>query len=232
MNDSYILIVEDETSIRELIAFACVSAGFTVKGCENTQKAQALLEEQRPSLILLDYMLPDKSGVQWLEELRQAPETVTLPVIMLTARGSEADRVNGLNAGADDYIVKPFMPRELTARINAVLRRARVLAPTPNPEPLVRCGPLEMDEKRCEARVDGQTLTLSAKEFKLLLVFAKNPGRVYSREMLLELVWDNAYIDERTVDVHMLRLRKQLQGTACENLLQTVRGLGYRANVV
>ena len=138
MNDSYILIVEDETSIRELIAFACVSAGFTVKGCENTQKAQALLEEQRPSLILLDYMLPDKSGVQWLEELRQAPETVTLPVIMLTARGSEADRVNGLNAGADDYIVKPFMPRELTARINAVLRRARVLAPTPNPEPLVR----------------------------------------------------------------------------------------------
>lgn len=231
MDNSYILIVEDETSIRELIAFACVSAGFKVKGCENTQKAEALLAEERPALILLDYMLPGKSGIQWLEELRQSPQTVTLPVIMLTARGSEADRVDGLNAGADDYIVKPFMPKELTARINAVLRRTRVLAPAPIPDPLVRCGTLEMDEKRVQARVDGQELSLSAKEFKLLLVFAKNPGRVYSRDLLLDLVWDNAYIDERTVDVHMLRLRKQLQGTSCENLLQTVRGLGYRANV-
>ena len=231
MHDSYILIVEDETAIRELIAFACVGAGFTVKGCENTQKAQTLVDEQRPALILLDYMLPDKSGVQWLEELRAQPETQTLPVIMLTARGGEDDRVKGLNAGADDYIVKPFMPRELTARINAVLRRAQRLAPAATQDPVIRCGALEIDEKRCEARVGAQALSLSATEFKLLLVFAKNPGRVFSRDVLLNQVWDNAYIDERTVDVHMLRLRKQLQGTACENLLQTVRGLGYRANV-
>ena len=176
-------------------------------------------------------MLPDKSGVQWLEELRAQPETQTLPVIMLTARGGEDDRVKGLNAGADDYIVKPFMPRELTARINAVLRRTQRLAPIVAPDPIIRCGALEIDEKRCEARVGAQALSLSATEFKLLLVFAKNPGRVFSRDVLLNQVWDNAYIDERTVDVHMLRLRKQLQGTACENLLQTVRGLGYRANV-
>lgn len=232
MHDDYILIVEDETSIRELIAFACVSAGFKVMGCENTQKAQALVDEKRPALILLDYMLPDKSGIDWLEELRAEPATAYLPIIMLTARGSESDRVKGLNAGADDYIVKPFMPRELTARINAVLRRTQRLAAAPKPEkePLIRCGALEMDEKRCEARVGDKALDLSATEFKLLLVFAKNPGRVFSRDVLLNQVWDNAYIDERTVDVHMLRLRKQLQGTACENLLQTVRGLGYRAN--
>ena len=151
---------------------------------------------------------------------------------MVTAKGETFDKVLGLELGADDYIVKPFMPRELTARINAVLRRTQRLATVPKPEkePLIRCGALEMDEKRCEARVGDKALDLSATEFKLLLVFAKNPGRVFSRDVLLNQVWDNAYIDERTVDVHMLRLRKQLQGTACENLLQTVRGLGYRAN--
>ena len=228
-----ILVVEDESAIRTLITFACAGAGFEVESVDSAIKAESLIDSSMPDLVLLDYMLPELSGVDWLIQLREKPRTKHLPVIMLTARGSESDRVKGLNAGADDYIVKPFMPRELIARIQAVLRRYQYQsdqgASTINTK--VICGPLTMDEASYEASVDGEPISLSAKEFKLLLVFAKNPERVYSREMLLSLVWDNAYVDERTVDVHMLRLRKQLQGTKAENLLQTVRGLGYRAHV-
>lgn len=230
---SKILIVEDEAPIRTLISFACAGAGFEVQSCDSVKAAQALMDSQLPDLILLDYMLPETSGVEWLEQLRNNEQTQHLPVIMLTARGSESDRVKGLNAGADDYIVKPFMPRELIARIQAVMRRYHIhseRAPLTQ-NTLIKCGPLVMDESSYKAEVNGEPVSLSAKEFKLLSVFAKNPERVYSREMLLNLVWDNAYVDERTVDVHMLRLRKQLQGTAAENLLQTVRGLGYRAHL-
>lgn len=228
-----ILIVEDEAPIRTLISFACAGAGFEVESCDSVIAAQALLDSQKPDLVLLDYMLPEISGVEWLEKLRSDEKTRHLPVIMLTARGSETDRVKGLNAGADDYIVKPFMPRELIARIQAVMRRYNIQGEktVTATSSLIKCGPLTMDEASYKAEVDGEPIALSAKEFKLLLVFAKNPERVYSREMLLSLVWDNAYVDERTVDVHMLRLRKQLQGTAAENLLQTVRGLGYRAHL-
>ena len=228
-----ILVVEDESAIRTLITFACAGAGFEVASVDSAIKAQAMIDSSMPDLVLLDYMLPELSGVDWLIQLREKPQTRHLPVIMLTARGSESDRVKGLNAGADDYIVKPFMPRELIARIQAVLRRYQYQSgagAAPVSTKIV-CGPLTMDEASYEANVDGVPLSLSAKEFKLLLVFAKNPERVYSREMLLSLVWDNAYVDERTVDVHMLRLRKQLQGTKAESLLQTVRGLGYRAHV-
>lgn len=227
-----ILIVEDEAPIRTLISFACAGAGFEVECTDSAVTAQRIVEENRPDLVLLDYMLPELSGVEWLEKLHADPKTKDLPVIMLTARGSESDRVKGLNAGADDYVVKPFMPRELIARIQAVLRRYRIQSQNRGgTDDVVVCGPLTMNESSFEAKVDDVPLSLSAKEFKLLLVFAKNPERVYSREMLLQLVWDNAYVDERTVDVHMLRLRKQLQGIKAENLLQTVRGLGYRAHV-
>ena len=227
-----ILIVEDEAPIRTLISFACAGAGFEVECTDSAVTAQRIVEENRPDLVLLDYMLPELSGVEWLEKLHADPKSKDLPVIMLTARGSESDRVKGLNAGADDYVVKPFMPRELIARIQAVLRRYRIQSQNRGgTDDVVVCGPLTMNESSFEAKVDDVPLSLSAKEFKLLLVFAKNPERVYSREMLLQLVWDNAYVDERTVDVHMLRLRKQLQGTKAENLLQTVRGLGYRAHV-
>lgn len=227
-----ILIVEDEAPIRTLISFACAGAGFEIECTDSAVTAQRIVEENRPDLVLLDYMLPELSGVEWLEKLHADPKTKDLPVIMLTARGSESDRVKGLNAGADDYVVKPFMPRELIARIQAVLRRYRIQSQNRGgTDDVVVCGPLAMNESSFEAKVDDVPLSLSAKEFKLLLVFAKNPERVYSREMLLQLVWDNAYVDERTVDVHMLRLRKQLQGTKAENLLQTVRGLGYRAHV-
>lgn len=227
---TFLLIVEDELPIRELVSFVCEREGFEVVGAADVGEACAALKARRPDLILLDRMLPDRSGQSWLEDLKKNPETVGLPVIMLTARGEERDRVEALDAGADDYIVKPFFPRELVARIRAVLRRqgqekARVERCEEN---VVRCGPLVMNEARFEASVDGVPVKLSGKEFRLLHLFASHPGRVFSRAQLLEAVWESVYVDERTVDVHMLRLRKALAGTAAEDLIETVRGVGYR----
>lgn len=227
---TFLLIVEDELPIRELVSFVCEREGFEVVGAADVGEACAALKARRPDLILLDRMLPDRSGQSWLEDLKKNPETVGLPVIMLTARGEERDRVEALDAGADDYIVKPFFPRELVARIRAVLRRqgqekARVERCEEN---VVRCGPLVMNEARFEASVDGVPVKLSGKEFRLLHLFASHPGRVFSRTQLLEAVWESVYVDERTVDVHMLRLRKALAGTAAEDLIETVRGVGYR----
>ena len=171
-------------------------------------------------------MLPDCSGLDWLKELKANPTTDNFPVIMLTARGQEDDRVNGLEAGADDYIVKPFSPRELIARIKAVIRRKG----GKEEGEVIRIGPLVIDIDRFEARVSGEPLRLSAVEFRFLALFAKHPGRVYSRAQLIERIWGfSADIDERTVDVHMLRLRKQLSGTEAADFIETVRGLGYRA---
>jgi two-component system phosphate regulon response regulator PhoB len=227
---TFLLIVEDELPIRELVSFVCEREGFEVVGAADVGEACAALKARRPDLILLDRMLPDRSGQSWLEDLKKNPETAGLPVIMLTARGEERDRVEALDAGADDYIVKPFFPRELVARIRAVLRRqgqekARVERCEEN---VVRCGPLVMNEARFEASVDGVPVKLSGKEFRLLHLFASHPGRVFSRAQLLEAVWESVYVDERTVDVHMLRLRKALAGTAAEDLIETVRGVGYR----
>lgn len=230
-----LLTVEDETAIRELLAFICETDGHEVVKAASLAEARAALTADRPDLILLDVMLPDGSGFDFLREVRSTPALVGVPVMMITARGDEADRVNGLDAGADDYIVKPFMPRELTARIRAVLRRT-VAAPSDTSEltamrdveSVVRCGPLVMNETRFEATADGVLLKLSVKEFRLLLLFASRPGRVFSRAQLLDAVWGNAYVDERTVDVHMLRLRKALAGTPAEHLIETVRGVGYR----
>ncbi len=227
---TFLLIVEDELPIRELVSFVCEREGFEVVGAADVGEACAALKARRPDLILLDRMLPDRSGQSWLEDLKKDPETADLPVIMLTARGEERDRVEALDAGADDYIVKPFFPRELVARIRAVLRRqgqekARVERCDEN---VVRCGPLVMNEARFEASVDGVPVKLSGKEFRLLHLFASHPGRVFSRAQLLEAVWESVYVDERTVDVHMLRLRKALAGTAAEDLIETVRGVGYR----
>lgn len=227
---TFLLIVEDELPIRELVSFVCEREGFEVVGAADVGEACSALKARRPDLILLDRMLPDRSGQSWLEDLKKNPETAGLPVIMLTARGEERDRVEALDAGADDYIVKPFFPRELVARIRAVLRRqgqekARVERCEEN---VVRCGPLVMNEARFEASVDGVPVKLSGKEFRLLHLFASHPGRVFSRAQLLEAVWESVYVDERTVDVHMLRLRKALAGTAAEDLIETVRGVGYR----
>ncbi|MGN1209612.1 MAG: winged helix-turn-helix domain-containing protein, partial [Duodenibacillus sp.] len=183
-----------------------------------------LLAKKRVSLILLDWMLPDLSGLQWLEQLKRDTRWSNLPVIMLTARTTESDKVAGLDAGADDYIVKPFSPRELMARVRAVLRRG-----ASESEKTVHCGPLVMNLSRFNAQVDGVEVKLGVLEFRMLWVLASSPGRVYSRSQLLTRVWDDAVgFDERTVDVHILRLRKQLSGTAARDLVQTVRGVGYK----
>lgn len=234
-----ILIVEDETAIRELVAFVCEAAGYRTARAGSIGEAKAAFAAERPDLILLDRMLPDVSGLSWLREMQAADKAAgraSVPVIILTARGDEADRVEGLDAGADDYIVKPFLPRELTARIRAVLRRRDMAAAAAGggsgtedeQDRIIRCGPLVINETRFEATAGGTPLKLSAKEFRLLSLFASKPGRVFSRASLLEAVWESAFVDERTVDVHMLRLRKVLAGTPAENLLETVRGVGYR----
>ena len=163
-------------------------------------------------------------------QLRASEDYAEIPVVLLTARGTEEDRVSGLEAGADDYVVKPFSPRELVARLRAVLRRRTGSVGTDTKESVLQCGPLPMDELKFEATVSGQPVKLGVIEFKLLQQMAKTPGRVYSREQLLSRVWDDdaATIDERTVDVHILRLRKQLSATDAKDMVETVRGLGYR----
>lgn len=221
-----ILVVEDEPAIRELIGFACESSGYAVLRAGSVKEASDLLSQHRVHLILLDWMLPDLSGLQWLDKLKRDERYAAVPVIMLTARGTESDKVAGLDAGADDYVVKPFSPRELIARMRAVLRRGGTEA-----EKTVTCGPLTINEARFSAKVEGEPIKLGVIEFKMLLVLASSPGRVYSRAQLLSRVWDDSTeLDERTVDVHILRLRKQLAGTAAASLVETVRGLGYRAN--
>ncbi len=227
-----VMIVEDETAIRELLSFICEKENWRTVKAGSLDEAGRLIRQTKPDLILLDVMLPDGSGFDWLNRLKRDETSRDYPVIMLTARGDEIDRVEGLESGADDYVVKPFLPRELIARIRAVLRRNKVTAllneiPDEEAGRIVR-GPLVLDEARFEATVNGEPLKLSVKEFRLLHLFAKHPGRVLSRSQVLNAVWGNQIVDVRTVDVHMLRLRKALSGTAAENLLETVRGVGYR----
>ncbi len=220
-----ILIVEDEPAIQELVSYTCTSNGYQVRAASSVSAAWEAIRAQLPDLILLDWMLPDRSGIELLRELRAQERTRQVPIIMLTAKGSEADRVSGLDAGADDYIVKPFSPRELASRLRAVFRRR---SPQHGGEPL-EYGPLSIDPARHEVRVNNQAITLGLAEFKLLKFLVSHPERVYSRAQLLDKVWgDHVYIEERTVDVHVLRLRKALMAQDAQHLVQTVRGLGYR----
>jgi two-component system phosphate regulon response regulator PhoB len=220
-----ILVVEDEPAIGELVAFACANQGFEVRRAETAAAARSNVDRQLPDLVILDWMLPDRSGVELLRELRGQDRTRELPVIMLTARGTESDRVSGLDAGADDYVVKPFSPKELMSRVRAVLRRR---APQLSGEPL-SYGPIRIDPARHEVTVGEVPIKLGMAEFKLLRFLVGHPERVYSRSQLLDNVWgDHVFIEERTVDVHVLRLRKALTPSGAQNLVQTVRGLGYR----
>lgn len=220
-----ILVVEDEPAIQELVAYACSVQGHEVRRADSVLVARAAIDRELPDLVILDWMLPDQSGVELLRELRAHERTRSLPVIMLTARGAEADRVAGLDAGADDYVVKPFSPKELGARIKAVIRRG---APQLAGERLT-VGPLAIDAARHEVSVAGRPVKLGLAEFKLLRFLAGNPERVYSRAQLLDKVWgDHVFIEERTVDVHILRLRKALAAVDAAGLVQTVRGIGYR----
>ena len=222
-----VLVVEDEDDIAELLRFGLQRAGFAVTWVKNLTDARASVKKSLPDLILLDWMLPDGEGVQWLTQLRSDERSKMLPIIMLTARAQEADKLKGLEGGADDYLTKPFSPKELIARINNVLRRS---APQHVAQVLAIGQSVLNDDDHTLAKNDGSLHeTLGNTEFKLLKFLVTHPNKSYSRAQLLDCVWgDHVYIEERTVDVHVLRLRKILQRFDLENALETVRGVGYR----
>lgn len=220
-----ILVVEDEPAIQELVSYTCSSHGYQVRRVDSAGSAQAAIRDRLPDLVILDWMLPDRTGIELLRELRAHERTRALPVIMLTAKGAEGDRVAGLDAGADDYVVKPFSPRELVSRVRAVFRRR---APDKSGESL-SYGPVAIDPARHEVTVDGKPVRIGLAEFKLLKFMMSQPDRVFTRGQLLDSVWgDHVFVEERTVDVHVLRLRKALAAANAQHLVQTVRGLGYR----
>ena len=223
-----ILIVEDEPAVRELLATTLAGAGYDVLEAPDAAAAQDLVAAKNPSLILLDWMLPGMSGLEFAKWLKKDPQLSELPVIMLTARDEENYKVLGLEAGIDDYVTKPFSTRELLARIKAVLRRSG----GESHDRIRVDGGLEMDLVQHRVLADDKPLLVGPTEFKLLHFFLTHQERVYSRSQLLDLVWGrNVYIEERTVDVHIRRLRKALEPHSLENLVQTVRGVGYRFSV-
>ncbi len=220
-----ILIVEDETAIREMVRFAIARAGFKPREAADAHQAEVLIADRIPDLILLDWMLPGTSGIDLARRLRRAESTRAVPIILLTARGEEEDKVRGFEVGVDDYVTKPFSPRELVARMWAVLRRAS----PGGEEDRVELGDLLLDNASHRVSVGGEELHLGPTEFRLLHFFMTHPERVYSRGQILDRVWGgNVYIEERTVDVHIRRLRKALEPSGHDHLLQTVRGSGYR----
>jgi two-component system phosphate regulon response regulator PhoB len=220
-----ILIVEDEQAIREMVCLALSQGGYDCLEAADTNEAQQRILEGLPDLILLDWMLPGMSGIDYARKLRRDKLTQGVPVIMLTARTQEEDKVRGLDTGADDYITKPFSTRELVARIKALLRRT---APQATDEPVEVRG-LALDPVTHRVQAGDIKLELGPMEFRLLHFFMTHPERVHSRERILDSVWgNNVYVEERTVDVHIRRLRKALTPSGHDNLIQTVRGAGYR----
>jgi len=222
-----ILIVEDERPIREMIAFHLMRAGYDTLEAEDCREARQLLADERPSLALIDWMLPDMSGLELTRMLKRDKEFEDLAVIMLTARADEHDKVTGLEGGADDYMTKPFSPRELVARIKAVLRRSGSAE-----NEVVSSGEIELDAAAHRVLVKGTEVHLGPTEYRLLKYLMTHPDRVYSRNQLLDRVWGaNVYVEERTVDVHVRRLRKALTEHGVERYIQTVRGSGYRFSI-
>jgi two-component system, OmpR family, phosphate regulon response regulator PhoB len=220
-----ILLVEDDTAVREVLRGPLQKAGLHVIEAGDVRQAKEAIVQQIPDLILLDWMLPDVSGVEWARTLKSAPHTRGIPIIMLTARGEEEDRIKGLEVGADDYVTKPFSPRELIARIRAVLRRT---APTSSDEPVEIDG-LRLDPVSHRVSAEGKTLEMGPTEYRLLHFFMTHQDRVFTRGQLLDNVWGtNVYVEERTVDVHIRRLRMALATTGHDGLVQTIRGAGYR----
>jgi len=224
MEEKRILVVEDERAIREMVVFTLKRAGFTVTEAEDASAARRALVDHSPDLVLLDWMLPDLSGLELARALRRDEGTRELPIIMLTARAAEDDKVMGLESGADDYLTKPFSARELVARIQALLRRAAGA----DGEALA-IGDLRLDPASHRVSADGAEVVLGPTEYRLLKFFMSQPERVFSRAQVLDRVWGgNVYIEERTVDVHIRRLRKALAPHRCDSYIQTVRGSGYR----
>ncbi|MEW5756340.1 MAG: phosphate regulon transcriptional regulator PhoB [Pseudomonadota bacterium] len=221
----HILVVDDEPAIRDMLSYSLGQSGYEVSLAEDVRAARRKLAERLPDLILLDWMMPEISGPEFARGLKKDEATKHIPIIMLTARDDEADKVRGLEIGADDYITKPFSTRELFARIKAVMRRVSPHAE----EDLIEFHGLSIDKAGHRVTAGGQLLELGPTEFKLLLFFVTHPERVYTRSQLLDQVWGSGvYIEDRTVDVHIRRLRKALEPVQLENYVQTVRGTGYR----
>ncbi|MEH8024065.1 phosphate regulon transcriptional regulator PhoB [Gallibacterium anatis] len=218
-----ILIVEDERAIREMVALYLLKQNYEVIEAEDYQSAVNRLEEQ-PQLILLDWMLPGRSGIMFIEYLKKQEQTAKIPIIMLTARSAEEDCITCLNAGADDYITKPFSPKILLARIEALWRRSY-----DPPSQIVSFENLQIDQQAQRISVENQFVELSATEYKLLLFLMTHPEKVYSREQLLNHIWgDDIYVEDRTVDSYIRRLRRSLEPFQADRYVQTVRGFGYR----
>jgi|SRR3989338_1774187 len=229
MMSARILIVEDEPAIQELLAFNVTQAGFQASRAEDAEGAWREIRDHVPDLILLDWMLPGISGVALAKQLRADARTKEIPIIMLTARGDERDKISGLESGADDYMTKPFSPRELMARIRAVLRRH-----VPQmPDETVAAGGLELSPSKHRVSAKGSILELGPTEFRLLHFFMTHAERVYNRTQLLDQVWGTqVFVEERTVDVHIRRLRAALEPAGMDKLIQTVRGSGYRFSAI
>ena len=221
-----IMVVEDERDIAALVAYHLTKEGYRVRTVGTGQDALTALGSERPDLVVLDLMLPEMSGYQILEEMRRRPELQEVPVVVLTARREEADRIRGLELGADDYLTKPFSPQELVLRIEAVLRRVRA-APVSGSGRVLAAGPLRVDLSAMAVAVEGEPVDLTPTEYRLLVSLLERKGRVQSRQQLLESAWDiHVRIETRTVDMHIQRLRAKL-GEAGD-LIETVRGFGYR----
>ena len=221
-----ILVVEDEDAIRDLLTLILQQAGFTSQAVNSLTEAKKALADIYPDLILLDWMLPDGSGIDWLRSLKKHESYKSLPVLVLTARGEEEDKVKGLEGGADDYITKPFSPKELIARIRAVLRRAGT---TTEINDILTFGALTLNTQQHTFTINKQQVDVSPTEFRMLQFFMSHPDKVFNRSQLLDQIWGRSvFIEERTVDVHIRRLRKVLDEYQCGDLLQTVRGFGYK----
>ncbi len=225
-----VMVVEDDADIRELLRYNLAQEGHTVEEAADGDQALKLIERRVPDLLVLDLMMPGMPGLELCRKLRAAPATATLPILIVTAKGEEVDRILGLEMGADDYVVKPFSPREVVARIKALLRRAARVAALPEAAGVYEHGRLRIDFGTYEVSVAGQRRVLCLREFELLKFFVQHPGRVYSREQLLDLVWGrDTFVEPRTVDVHVRRLRKQIERDDDQpELILTVRGVGYR----
>lgn len=226
MSAKEILVVDDEPDIVELVSYNLRKEGFSVSSASDGEEALHKIRKGKFDLVVLDLMLPGIQGIELCRILRKNPETESLPVVMLTAKGESTDKVLGLEIGADDYLAKPFSPRELVARIKAVLRRT---AEKPSTEKIIRIGDLVINQQRYTVLKKGSPLTLSSTEFRLLLYLVERKGRVFSREQLLDAVWkDESYVEPRTVDVHIRRLRTQVEDEPSNPLyIKTRRGIGY-----
>lgn len=225
MSEKLILVVEDEAAIRDVVSIGLQRAGFRTVAVEDCGSARVAIADETPDLLLLDWMLPDVSGIEFARSLRRDEMTRDIPIIMLTARAEEDDKVRGLDSGVDDYVTKPFSSRELVSRINAVLRR---VAPEGDGD-ILEAGGLQLNVSSHRVTASGENVKLGPTEFRLLRFLMGHPDRVFSRAQLLDRAWGgNVYVEERTVDVHIRRLRKALAESGLDSLIQTVRGAGYR----